>query len=163
MQSQPILATSVGAGSDVFSSPTVYHVFDTQDFIILMVALSQALSSLISSWRNRSSERLSSPELCPGSSSGSMMTLRLNSNWLVLRACAHFTAHTSPLEKSKVPPWEWNDFQSLLKTGNSSWSFTDKAGRKKSCWHQRSSHGECQGYKWGQGCQARLHSSYSVS
>lgn len=52
MQSQLILATSVcvgGAGSDVFSSLTVYHVFETHHFIILMVTLTRVLSSLISS------------------------------------------------------------------------------------------------------------------
>ena len=38
-----------GAGSDVFSSLTVYHVFETHHFIILMVTLTRVLSSLISS------------------------------------------------------------------------------------------------------------------
>ena len=46
---EPMLITKVGTGSDIFSSPIVYHVFDLHHFIILMMAPHWAFSSLTSS------------------------------------------------------------------------------------------------------------------
>lgn len=119
-----------GAGSDVFSSLTVYHVFETHHFIILMVTLTRVLSSLISSWRNKL-RKVEQPWALLRFKQWLHDHFEVEPKLAYSQSLCSFHSTNFPLGKFKVPPSEWNDFQSLLKTGNSSWALlTRQAGKR---------------------------------